>query len=86
MPPVKYTTAAVVARTILDKEVVKHIDTCFTKKGMKTSMQKRNYAKRKSCQGDVVSHLQINAGDQEKEKSGEECQVSGQFPLLVCSL
>ena len=39
--PVKYTTAAVMARTILDKEVVKHIETCFTKKAMKRGPEER---------------------------------------------
>ena len=66
--PVKYTTAAVVARTILNTEVVKHITQCFTKKEMKTKVRKGSYLKRR---------IGPDAGKDEKEKSDEECQVSG---------
>jgi len=67
--PVKYTTAAVVARTILNTEVVKHIDKCFTQKEMKTKVTRGSYLKRRIGPGAE----QENAGGQ--EKSDEECQV-----------
>ena len=70
--PVKYTTAAVVARTILNTEVVKHITQCFTKKEMKTKVRKGSYLKRR---------IGPDAGESEKEKSDEECQVSGRLLL-----
>ena len=66
--PVKYTTVALVARTILNTEVVKHITQCFTKKEMKTKVRKGSYLKRR---------IGPDAGESEKEKSDEECQVSG---------
>ena len=67
--PVKYTTVALVARTILNTEVVKHITQCFTKKEMKTKVR------RGSCY--LQRRIGPDAGESEKEKSDEECQVSG---------
>ena len=62
------------ALTILDQEVVRHIGKCFTLKGMKTSAKKRNYTTRgRISQGDVMRHLQTNAGEEEGE---EDCQVN----------
>ena len=78
--PVKYTTAAVVARTILNTEVVKHIDKCFTQKEMKTKVTRGSYLKRRIGPGAE----QENAGGQ--EKSDEECQVSGRLPPLISTL
>ena len=62
------------ARTILDQEIVSHIDKCFTLKGMKASAKKRNYTTSgRNSQGDVMCHLQTNAGEEEGK---EDCQVN----------
>ena len=48
--PVQYYSSAVKARSILDPDVVRHIEKCFTKKGMKemkAGRKKRAYPKRK---------------------------------------
>ena len=51
-----------IARTILNAEVIKHIDKCFTMKGMKTSVKKGGYFKRRIGPGAE----QDNAGEQDK--------------------
>ena len=46
----QYYSSAVKARSILDPDVVRHIEKCFTKKGMKemkAGRKKRAYPKRK---------------------------------------
>ena len=35
--PVRYTTAATMARSILDREILRHIDSSLTVKGMKSN-------------------------------------------------
>jgi len=48
--PVQYYSSAMQARSILDQDIVRHIEKCFTKKGMKeskTGRKKRHYPKRK---------------------------------------
>ena len=49
--PVQYLTSAVRARSLLLPEIVRHIDKCFTKKGIKEAqrgLRKRTYQPRKS--------------------------------------
>ena len=67
------------ARTLLDREVVKHIDKCFTKKGMKNSVNKGSYSNRRISFGAE----QDEAIDQEEEELDEECLVSGQWFYLL---
>lgn len=71
--PVRYTTAATMARSILDREILRHIDSSLTVKGMKTKMTKRGgHQKRRDHLQDVKS-------------TEEECQVNRQFPFMKYS-
>ena len=65
-------------RTLLDREVVKHIDQCFTQKGMNTSVKRGSYSKSRI----VLGAEEDEAVEQDKEKRDQECQVSGRLAHL----
>ena len=85
--PVQYLTSAVRARSLLLPEIVRHIDKCFTKKGIREAqrgLRKRTYQPRKALikvpSNQEVKHEETeNIGDekplQERSNREEEKEV-----------
>lgn len=73
---VQYYSSAVQARSILDQEIVRHIEKCFTKKGMKesrTDRKKRSYPKRKEIIKVPQDYFKVKEyNDYEDEEIEEE--------------
>ena len=80
--PVQYYSSAVRARSILHQEVVRHIEKCFTKKGMKdmkAGRKKRAYPKRKEIIKIPSEYLKVkeencydDIAEPEYDATGEE--------------
>ena len=76
--PVQYLTSAVRARSLLLPEIVRHIDKCFTKKGIKEAqrgLRKRTYQPRKSLikiPPDQVVKPEETEGNLDEKPSQEE--------------
>merc|ERR1712240_529083 len=76
--PVQYLSSAVRARSLLLPEIVRHIDKCFTKKGIKEAqrgLRKRTYQPRKSLikiPPDQVVKPEETEGNLDEKPSQEE--------------
>jgi len=80
--PVQYLTSAVRARSLLSPEIVRHIDKCFTKKGIKEAqrgLRKRTYQPRKALikvpPNHEVKHEETESASDEKPLQGTLSRV-----------
>ena len=80
--PVQYLTSAVRARSLLSPEIVRHIDKCFTKKGIREAqrgLRKRTYQPRKALikipPDQVVKPEETESIQDEKPLQEEEKEV-----------
>jgi len=74
---VQYYSSAMQARSILDQDIVRHIEKCFTKKGMKeskTGRKKRAYPKRKDIIKVPSDYLKIKQEVEDDEEIIDEVE------------